>query len=63
MRTQINAVAFSPSPAEYANNLGSAKKSNGVDHSAATTAAADGATNGNHEDPQKQYLLDILDKF
>ena len=59
MGTQFMTIVFSPPPSEYANNLGSTKKSNGVEHSAAT----DGPTNGNHEDPQKQYLFDILDKF
>jgi len=43
---------------EYANNLGSTKKSNGVDHT-----TTDGTSNGNNEDSHKQYLLDLLEKF
>jgi len=43
---------------EYANNLGSTKKTNGVDHT-----TTDGTSNGNTEDSHKQYLLDLLEKF
>jgi beta-catenin-like protein 1 len=43
---------------EYANNLGTTKKSNGVDHS-----SIDGTTNGNNDDSHKRHLLDLIEEF
>lgn len=56
-------VRFGSSPSrsslEYAENLGTGKKTNGVDHSSST----DGNSNGNQDDSYKQHLLDIIEKF
>lgn len=43
---------------EYAENLGASKKTNGIDHS-----STDGSTNGNNNDPFKQHLLELIEKF
>jgi hypothetical protein len=43
---------------EYAENLGMNKRTNGVEHSANETTS-----NGNVDDPFKQHLVDLIDKF
>ncbi|CAF5109415.1 unnamed protein product [Rotaria magnacalcarata] len=43
---------------EYANNLGMTKKTTSGDHS-----LTDATSNGNSDDPHKQHLLDLLEKF
>ncbi|CAF3329780.1 unnamed protein product [Rotaria socialis] len=43
---------------EYATNLGMTKKTTSGDHS-----LTDATSNGNSDDPHKQHLLDLLEKF